>query len=252
MCGSRFGGLVIGDLRHFDMYTPCARVVHVRAQGRKPPPPPYPTPPFTLSSPLHLHPPPSHTAAMHCTDLHIKKKMERDPLSDDHRDKMCLYSTFSSRRMKLFCRSDGRAARKKRILCENGGKEDGREVREGGVSLKLLLVSTEKCTSRTWRSYPGACYGVKCTCVCACASRARSSWRLCPCATVRWSPRRPIANRIGWVDSRSLSLPIDFFFYPYDSHRATSGTGGGGNTSLPTDRIWEASEQAAAVVFGVT
>lgn len=94
-------GLVIGDLRHFDMYTPC------RGEEVRPPTLPY--------------------AAMRCTDLHIKKKKkrtERDPLSDDHRDKMCLYSAFSRRRrrMKLFPLSDGRAKKKKkRILCEIDG-----------------------------------------------------------------------------------------------------------------------------------
>lgn len=49
-------------------------------------------------------------------------------------------------------------------------------------------------------------------------------------------PRRPIANRISRVNSRSLSLLIDFFFSS-DSHRRTGGAGrvcaGGGLAHLP-------------------
>lgn len=92
---------------------------------------------------------------MRCTDLHIKKKKkertERDPLSDDHRDKMCLYSAFSRRRrrMKLFPLSDGRAGGKKKGSCAkltdsplNGGEVGGRW--EGGFVSQIAACLNRK------------------------------------------------------------------------------------------------------------
>lgn len=79
-------------------------------------------------------------AAMHCTDLHIKKG---DPLSNDHRDKMCLYST-SSAPMKIVPTILSNSDYEQRIYEIDGFSSK----RLSELSLKLLLVSTK---SARWR-----------------------------------------------------------------------------------------------------
>lgn len=173
----------------------------------------YPPPPALPFHSTHILRPPIRRHALHWSPY--QKKMERDPLSDDHRDKMCLYSAFSSRRMKLFRCSDGRAAQKKRILCEIDGFSSKR--RWGGAGglgcLSNCCLSQQKSARRGREDLiPADDMGLS---VLVCARTYVSRTFILASVSVcdrSMKSRRPIANRISWVDSRSLSLPIDFFF----------------------------------------
>lgn len=148
---------------------------------------------------------------IHCHALYWSPYQKRDPLSNDHRDKMCLYSA-SSAPVKMFLQSGPTWTMSKGFIkltdspltaewivsqiaaCLNkmtAGRECGRStdlIHENVMGLSVL----------------GGVY-----------AHIHSSQCLMVCSVCNHSIKSTaITNRISWVDSRSLSLLIDLRWFP--------------------------------------
>lgn len=180
MCGSHSQCSYQG-LCHFDMYTACRGIVTVKGS------------PFLFGSPY---------ASMHRTHLHIKKEILYRLITETK----CVFILHLQLPWNCACnlvRLRAKDLLNRQILLQ--------QLNE--LFFKLLLVSTKwrRACVRAWmcviccRSYPWECYEVKCTLRCV-------RTRVCVCNNSIKSTA--ITNRISWVDSRSLSLLIDFLWFP--------------------------------------
>lgn len=187
MCGSCIDSSYQG-LCHFDMYTACEK--------------------SSLSKEVHFC---SVSHTLPCIVLISISK--RDPLSSDHKDKMCLYSA-SSAQMKMFLQSGPTWTMSKGFI-----KLILLLALEGIVSQIAACLNKMTAESVCGRSTDlihtnvmglsvlgGVCARILYLCTYAC---------LRVCSVCNHSIKSTaITNGISWVDSRSLSLLIDFFWFP--------------------------------------
>ena len=152
---------------------------------------------------------------IHCHALYWSPYQNRDPLSNDHRDKMCLYST-SSAPMKMFPQSGPTWTMSKGFI----------KLTDSPRAAEWIVSQIAACFNRmtaegVWgrsadliqKNVMGlSVLGGLCACVCV---HTHLSQCLSVCSVCNHSIKSTaITNRISWVDSRSLSLLIDFLWFP--------------------------------------
>lgn len=192
MCGSHSQCSYQG-LCHFDMYTACRGIVLVKGS------------PFLFGSPY---------ASMHRTDLHIKKEILYRTITETK----CVFILRLQLPWNCACNLD---YEKKELLIWQILLQQLNEL-----FFKLLLVSTK------WQpcACVRACVRRVCVCVNECVwsaadlihenvMRLSVLWGVSVCVSARTVcndsiKSTAITNRISWVDSRSLSLLIDFLWFP--------------------------------------
>lgn len=190
MCGSCIDSSYQG-LCHFDMYT---------ARERSP-----------LSKEVHLG---SASHTLPCIVLISISK--RDPLSSDHKDKMCLYSA-SSAQMKMFLQSGPTWTMSKGFIKLTDSPLPAEWI-VSQIAACLNKMTAESVCGRSTDLIHTNVMGLSVlgsVCVCLYTVSVRTHPCLRVCSVCNHSIKSTaITNGISWVDSRSLSLLIDFLWFP--------------------------------------
>lgn len=149
---------------------------------------------------------------IHCHVLYWSPYQKRDPLSNDHRDKMCLYSA-SSAPVKIFLQSGPAWTMSKGFIKWTDSPPTAESI-VSQIAACLNKMTVQRVSRRSTdlihknvmglSELGGECVNVCCTYTC-----------LSVCSVCNHSIKSTaITNRISWVDCRSLSLLIDFLWFP--------------------------------------